>query len=118
MDDLQKKPVGTKTELHFKDETGKLHTLAFKKTQDDFLHPEENIIAILDGRKASEAVVKQVLTAVEDIDKMAALTHEKEIMMRMLKARAMAIVSRVGITAARRMLGEVRKSLTVEIGNR
>lgn len=118
MDDLQTKAVGTTTELHFKDEEGKLHTLAFQKAQDDFLHPEENIVAILDGRKTSEAVAKTVLAKVEDIEKMAAIAHEKEVLMHMLKARAMAVAARIGVTAAQRALGEIRKGMTVTVGNR
>ena len=118
MDDLQTKAVGTTTELHFKDENGQPHTLAFQKIQDDFLHPENNIIAILDGKKTSEAVAKTVLTRVEDIEKMAALTHEKEVLMHMLKSRAMAVVARIGMTAAQRALTEIRKGLTVTVGNR
>jgi len=118
MDDLQTKAVGTQTELYFKDEDGKVHTLTFQKIDDNFLHPENNIAAILDGKRTSEAVAKTVLTKVEDIEKMAVLTHEKEVLVRMLKARAMAVIARIGVTAAQRALGELRKGLTVTVGNR
>ena len=113
MEMLDGKAIGSRITRSFRDSDGNLHSMTFKKVADDFRHPEDNITVLLDGKKISTAVVMKIFAAAEDLDAMEEQMERLKALRDTIKHFAIRMGARAMVAAAQ----EVRKGLTLSVGN-